>query len=178
MKMDCRVGAGAACICLCLSGCNAPQQAMPYTLTASFQEAEFKPYAAPGPAQIAGQAFLKTVGGDVKTCAGNRVSLVPATSYNAEALQHASAQLSNPDERVKSFTKSTICDAEGRFEIDRLAARKWYVVTNVSWGVPQVEDGMFGPIVVTDQQGGFLMQQIDLKPGKNSIILTDADRIR
>jgi hypothetical protein len=179
MNSNFQHGLAAACGCLWLGGCVATEQPQPYALVATYQEADFKPYGAPGPASVSGQAFLKTVGGDVKTCAGNKVGLVPATDYNTEALEHVSAAtpISNEDPRAKAFSKSTVCDAEGRFEFDKVAARKWYVITNVSWGVPQVETGLFGPEVVTSQQGGFLLKQLDLKGGANQVLLTDADRV-
>lgn len=62
---------------LALSGCAA----QPYTIQTPFNDAEMAWSQSPGTAAIKGQGFLKTVGGDVKTCAGNVVSLVPDTPY-------------------------------------------------------------------------------------------------
>lgn len=163
---------------LWLGGCAPAQQPQPYALTATYQDAEFKPYGATGPATVKGQAFLKTVGGDVKTCAGNSVYLMPATVYNTEILEHMSptTPISNRDPRAHEFTKATVCDADGRFEFDSVAGRKWFVITTVFWGVPQVEDTPFGPTVVTEPQGGRLVQQADLKGGVNQVLLTAVDR--
>jgi hypothetical protein len=123
-----------------------------------------------------GQAFLKTVGGDVKTCAGNKVYLMPATGYNSEILEHLPSPFSNRDARGDHFTKSTTCDAEGRFEFDDVYGAKWFVITDVTWGVPQLERGMFGLEVNVEHQGGMLLKPVDLQPGQNQVLLTDADR--
>jgi hypothetical protein len=45
------------------------------SMTVPFSEADFQPWAGTGGASIRGQAFLKTVGGDAKTCAGQEIGL-------------------------------------------------------------------------------------------------------
>jgi hypothetical protein len=50
-------------------------------MTTPFNEGDFQPWAGAGPATLHGQAFFKTVGGDVKTCAGSGVFLMPANPY-------------------------------------------------------------------------------------------------
>jgi hypothetical protein len=79
----------------------------PYALRTPFLDSDFRPWSKPGPAAISGQAFLRTVGGDVKTCAGQDVSLMPGTQYN-----------------------------DGRFSFGGLSARLWIVVVDVTWSVP------------------------------------------
>jgi len=156
-------------LCLAtLPGCAPTVQS--YTLTQTYNEAEFTPFAGAGPASLNGQAFLKTVGGDVKTCAGNQVFLVPSTPYNDEVIAHTRVgePLANRDSRATQFTRVSICDASGKFTFDRIPAKKWYVVTKVTWGVPS-EYGI-------NQQGGEVLQVVDLKNGVNQAILTDADR--
>ena len=164
----------ASCVFLC--GCAPTAPIQPYVIETAYRDSDFKPYGAPGSATLTGQAFLKTVGGDVKTCAGNKVTLAPATAYNLEALSHLSS-LPVTDPRAKAAAKTAICDAEGKFEFDSVPPLKWIVVTLVTWGVPQVEDGIFGPVVNTEEQGGALTQIADLKPGHNRVILTDVDRV-
>ena len=90
---------------LTLAGCV--QSRPPYALRTPFLDSDFRPWSKPGPAAISGQAFLRTVGGDVKTCAGQDVSLMPGTQYN-----------------------------EGRFSFGGLSARPWIVVVDVTWSVP------------------------------------------
>lgn len=156
-----------------ISGCAAAQS---YTITTSFNEADFLPYTGKGPATLNGQAFMKTVGGDVKTCAGNKVYLMPGTPYNDEIIAHSHGNVSmaNRDERASKYLRTGICDVSGKFTFEQLPAKKWYVLVDVTWGVVRT-DLYFGGI---DKQGGLVIQTADLKPGTNQVILTDADYVR
>jgi hypothetical protein len=138
-------------------------------LVSLYNDTDFKPYSGAGPATLNGQAFLKTVGGDVKTCAGNQVLLVPATAYMDEVIVHTRAgqTLTNKDPRATQFTRVGTCDASGKFVFNQIPPRKWYIVVKVTWGIP-TEYGI-------DSQGGEMMQAVDLKPGVNETILTDKD---
>ena len=110
---------------------------------------DFAAWGGDGPSNLHGQAFLKTVGGDVKTCAGESVLLLPATPYVDELIAKESAGVSeNADSRLISFSRKTICDAQGNFSFARLPAQRWYVLTEVTWGVPHVNDpgDRWGPL--------------------------------
>lgn len=50
------------------------------TITAAIDSNQSAPFTASGPANFHGQAFLKTVGGEIKTCAGEDVVLIPKIS--------------------------------------------------------------------------------------------------
>jgi hypothetical protein len=65
---------------LALASCAVPIQPR----VAKYDAAEYAPYSGSGTAKIIGQAFAKTVGGDVKFAAGNRVWLYPVTSMTTE----------------------------------------------------------------------------------------------
>jgi hypothetical protein len=149
---------------------------------------ELAPWAGNGPANLRGQAFLKTVGGDVKTCAGERVLLLPGIPYVDELFEKAKGGISaSPDPQLMSYVRSTICDAQGNFSFAQLPAQRWYVVTRVTWGVPHVEapGSQPGPLTslllgiraapATDQQGGELQQAVVLSPGENQAFLTFRD---
>ncbi len=151
-----RIVALAACG-LTLTGCLTTQS---YTLTQPYSETDFSPYERSGQADLRGQAFLKTVGGDVKTCAGNKVYLMPATAYNAEILAHVPATFTNRDGRADRFTRIGICDADGKFEFDSVPATQWFVLTDVTWGVP---NGDF-----VNQQGGMVLQRVRPETRANS----------
>src|SRR6202012_3502902 len=108
--------------------------------------------------------FLKTVGGDVKTCAGEHVTLLPATTYNEEvvaALRARHENLANRSSGPDKYSRDTICDAQGNFSFVGLPARQWIVWANVKWGVPQ----QYG----ISQQGGRLIRDVALKSGQNQI---------
>ncbi len=153
-----------------------------------FVLSDFASWGGDGPSSLHGQAFLKTVGGDVKTCAGERVLLLPATPYLDELLAKAKAGVSaNADRRLMSFSHTTICDAQGNFSFARLPAQRWYVLTKVTWGVPHIDDpgDQPGPLASfllgssatpeMDQQGGNLIQAVALTAGDNQVFLTGRD---
>jgi hypothetical protein len=156
-----------ALVGLGLTGCAI--EAATYTMTTPFREQDFTPYAGKGTGSVHGQAFLKTVGGDVKTCAGNEVVLMPATSYNEEKLQNSAwkKKLVGDDPAAIKYSRRTICDAEGKFTFDGVPRATWYLLTGVSWGVP-TEYGI-------NPQGGTLVQKVDVGTTISQVILTAAD---
>lgn len=137
----------------------------------SFSASDLTPWGGSGLANLHGQAFLKTVGGDVKTCAGARVLLLPATPYVDELLAKQDAGISiEADPRLDSYTRSTICDAQGNFSFMGLPAQRWYLMTSVTWSVPEAGDQ-----AQADQQGGKLVKTVRLQPGDNQAFLTYRD---
>ena len=157
-------------------------------MNATFDDKQAAAYAGAGPANLHGQAFLKTVVGDVKTCAGEDVVIMPGTPYVEEVIErvHDGVEI-HMDERAKSLARRTICDAQGNFTFSGLPAQKWLILTQVKWGVPHIEQpgerpgliglllGFHGPPNV-DEQGGELLQAIDLRPGDNQAFLTSRDQ--
>lgn len=159
-------------VVLALAAC-AP--APPYRVTTPFVEQEYRPYGRGGSATITGQAFLKTVGGDVKTCAGETVILLPATSYARELLRAGRAgfrDIANLDPRMKNYAHSTVCDAQGNFTFEGLAPLPWIVEADVNWSVPTG-----GDIVPHEHQSGALVKEVKLRPGGNRVLLTGADEL-
>jgi hypothetical protein len=139
-----------------------------------FVVGDLAPWAKVGAASLHGQAFLKTVGGDVKTCAGARVLLLPGAAYVDELLAKKKAGVSvDADQRLQSYTRATICDAQGNFSFAGLPEQRWYVLTTVTWGVPHM--GEPGEQAKTKQQGGELVQAVALTPGDNQVFLTYRD---
>ena len=139
-----------------------------------FNSADFAAWGGAGPATLHGQAFLKTVGGAVKTCAGSRVLLLPATPYVDELLAKEKVGIAvQADPRLTSYSRTTICDAQGNFSFTGLPVKRWFVMTHVTWGVPQIGDS--GDQPQTDQQGGELIQEVTLAPGDNQAFLTYRD---
>lgn len=158
-------------------------------MDASFDPKQAAAYAGAGPANLHGQAFLKTVGGDVKTCAGEDVVIIPGMPYLEEMIGKVRAGVDlHMDDHAKPLLRQTICDAQGSFSFSGLPAQRWLILTQVKWGVPHIErpgertgliTGMiFGVHVppATDEQGGELMQAIELHPGDNQAYLTSRDQ--
>jgi hypothetical protein len=123
---------------LTLLGCVEPRilrPSIPFDSAAEIQALQ------PGKGTITGQAFKKTVGGDVKYAAGNTVTLYPVTPYFREVL--ALWPQRNPpsvevvvDSSVFNFKKTTVADGEGRFSFTDLAPGEYYVETMITWGIP------------------------------------------
>jgi hypothetical protein len=119
---------------LALASCAVPQQER----VAKYDPAEYARYAGRGTARVSGQAFAKTVGGDVKCAAGNIVWLYPVTSMTTEWYNTAikgGKPMKAGDERMMQHSRKTIADGSGNFEFGGLPAGDYYVVTQVSWGV-------------------------------------------
>jgi hypothetical protein len=155
-----------------LAGCAAPKE--PYQIQTAYSDADFQPWAGAGAATLKGQAFMKTVGGDVKTCAGDKVSLIPATAYNKEVLSSgAGNKFANRDARADQYVRETTCDASGSFTFAGVPAQAWMVQSNVTWGVPTV-DPIFHQATVS-QQGGLVLKAVTLAAGDNSVIITGED---
>lgn len=155
-------------------------------MSVPFAVEDFAAWAGSGPGSLHGQAFLKTVGGDVKTCAGERVLLFPATPYVDNLLDKGKHGISvSPDPRLASYEKSTICDAQGNFSFTQLPAQRWHVLTRVTWAVPHIDPSsvhrsplalaLFGAPPQTDQQGGDLEQVVVVAAGDNQAFLTYRD---
>src|ERR1051326_3888294 len=111
-------------------------------VAAPFDETEFAPYMKAGSAKIAGQAFLKTRGGDVKFGAGNTVYLVPAIPYTDEVMGLAERGFTpRKDPRMEQYVKTTVADGSGNFEFAHLPAGEYWVECGVFWTVAN----LYGP---------------------------------
>ena len=152
---------------LSMSACAAPQ---PYAIQAPFNPAQVAWIQSTGTGTIKGQAFLKTVGGDVKTCAGNIVVLMPSSAYTREIVSagmssnNRSSSLANLNGDLGSYMKAGRCDAQGNFSIVSLPAGNYILLTEVTWGVPR---GNYG----VSREGGPLTQEISLAMGEDKQVI-------
>jgi hypothetical protein len=129
-----RNAAVALLLCALVSCSIAPQER-----TAVYNPAELLPYSKAGTGKSIGQAFLKTVGGDVKYGAGNTVAIHPVTSLTTEWYDKAIVQgipLAAGNPHTDDYRKTTQADGEGRFEFDGLPPGGYYVTCAITWGVP------------------------------------------
>ena len=159
----------------------------PTRFATPYRDADFAPRS--GKDTLHGQVFLKTVGGDAKTCAENNVLLAPANAYMDELMTRERENFTaKPDPRVIGQFRQTICDAQGNFTFASVPSARWYVITSVIWGVPHIEQPgerggpitslIFGiaPPPETDRQEGEMLQEVTLQAGDNQAFLTDRDR--
>ena len=154
-----------------LGGCAMPGPTY-FHRSIPFQESAFAPYSGGGNANIHGQAFLRTVGGDVRTCAGSHVQLIPATPYVVEIISAIHAGRSDVQSAmgpVIPYQRETVCDAQGNFGFENIPSGTWYVWTTVEWGVP----GRYS----IESQGGNLIKMVIAQHGENKIVLTGEDGI-
>jgi len=148
-----------------LAGCETVEP----VVRIEFPEAEYAALAETGKASVRGQAFMKTLGGDVKTAAGNDVTLNPVTSYSQQwYMAYCQKKPLEPaDPRINQYIHKTIADAEGRFEFLDVPAGEYFLVATVIWYAPT---GYRGSL---QQQGGLVVKRIMLEEGESEkVILT------
>lgn len=116
------------------------------TLNTQFNPQEAAYINQKGDGSIQGQAFMKTVGGEVRYAAGNTVLLIPDTAYARERFQKLYGDSKcnygavrfdkDPDPAYLKMARSTKANGEGRFRFDGLAPGAYFVATQLVWGVP------------------------------------------
>lgn len=93
---------------------------------------------AKGHAIVRGQAFTKTLGGDVKYAAGNPIFMVAATPYTKECLDLVvnPGYQTNCLGQLKDYVRSATADGQGNFEFDDVPPGEYIVHTLLLWQVP------------------------------------------
>lgn len=146
-------------------------------VTAPFIASEAMHILDEGPHTVAGQSFMRTMGGEVRTCAGYEVSLFPATSYAAErmrimygsdtaGIRTASLVRKEPsttDPEYMRLSRNTKCDANGRFSFEKVASGSYFIVTAVIWSTGQPYSA---------PQGGYQMRRITAGPESANLIIS------
>lgn len=162
-----------------LTGC-APGALIPtrhFTLSHNFKPSDVAWSRATGSAQVTGQAFFQTGGGNPRTCAGLSVELIPRSPYADERMldlyggnlsgyvpwRDTKVQFDHNDLGYTQTMKHATCDAQGNFSFEKLAAGTYYVTAFIAWEVPP-----YGAM-----SGGALMKRVTLKDGETArVILT------
>jgi hypothetical protein len=105
--------------------------------TQPFDEEAIKAALEPGDGEIDGQAFSRTVGGEVRYAAGMPIFLMPMTPYVRECIGIAGSYArSDCGTQLIAYRRETIGDGEGRFKFKGLKPGEYYVQTTITWGVP------------------------------------------
>tara|TARA_R110002167_G_scaffold243977_3_gene449644 strand:- start:51493 stop:52032 length:540 start_codon:yes stop_codon:yes gene_type:complete len=127
-----------------------------------------------GQNHVSGQCFLKTRGGDVKTCAGNKVMLNPISSYSTQFVKAVIKQnygvgveLGLVDNRIYNYLVEVIADGDGRFSFYNVPDGDYYIYSTVTWEAGTGYNG------ANQLQGGWVFKEIlvDSK-SRNEHILT------
>lgn len=148
----------------------------------SYNPADFAWAEADGTNTVRGSALLRTVGGEVRTCGGLSVQMIPDVPYSRERIMHLYGKLGSgfqpasaaqaggiifmgESHEYTQVGRRTVCDAQGNFRFENVPDGDWFVVAEVVWGVPY--SGYVSP------QGGRLMQQVTVADGETrELILT------
>ena len=153
------------------------------TMATPFDAADFAWSKAPGKNTITGDALLRTVGGDVKTCAGYRVDLLPVTPYTEEYVTRRFKSVSGGyashmsilygsyslDAGIYTFQRETTCNAQGTFRFTDLPDGSYYVIAKVEWATVAGGGGYY----YNATQGGDLALKVTVSGGETkSVVLT------
>lgn len=159
---------------LLLAGCQTPTSPTFSTVPRlPWPEAEYARLEKAGRNEVSGQAFLKTRGGDVKTCAGEKVTLSPVTTHSTQFFdivvmgRHERFQElgGTADPRIFEYLKQTTADASGRFRLYDVPPGEYYLYTVVTWEAP-TGTGL-------QRQGGWVGMRVTVKDGeRNEFVLT------
>lgn len=161
---------------LCLGGCQmyAPEQIMKNEFNAD----QAKNLIKSGNNKIIGNAFFRQAGGGVVTCAGNTVTLIPATAYAEERMSYlyndkekgvnpiygARGELLRkykfiPDSAdYHNLIKETVCDSSGIFKFNNIADGSFFITVAVDWQVQY-------------SNGGILMQKVTVRNGETKEVI-------
>lgn len=161
---------GIVAACSTLAAC-----ASPYTIKSAFNPTDVAWSRQSGNSFIYGQAFLRTRGGDVRTCAGNKVILFPKSAYSTEiynvyqqeiARKAHYSKVINRDPDALVYKRETRCDVSGNFHFDNLPVGDWYLATRVVWEARSYGYGL-------SPQGGTIFTPVHTNTNENTeVILT------
>lgn len=145
--------------CLIVAGCETTTPPPP--LTAPFDAGALAFIHTPGTASIEGQAFARQRGGGVVTAAGEEIILIPATDFTRQLTERMQAGAPSADDaaKVKTFQRTTVADADGRFKFTGLAPGSYIVLVTIRW--------MAGDYA----QGGGMKQEVAVTSGQAASII-------
>jgi hypothetical protein len=119
------------------SGCSSP-----VNQSVSFDEADYKPYEAPGTAVIRGHAFVRSDTGMKHGAAGLIIYLVPLTAYTEERakIMESGKEPVPADSRLDQYIKTTVGDVGGgTFQFRNLPAGKYLIYCKIDWEAKLVQ---------------------------------------
>jgi len=174
-----RATAVALLVSASILGACATYETTPVPLANAFDAAAFDWTTIRGNGAIKGDAVLRTRGGDVKTCAGLSVRLIPVTPHTEEWVMRrfstsmggyssydAYATRVNLDPGASRFIEDKRCNAQGAFSFEGLPDGEYFVVATVTW---EALSG-YGSYTYMAVQGGDLAQRVRVTGGETQTI--------
>ena len=157
-----------------------PQRSRTITLSTPYDSKEARRKLAPGKNTIRGTASARTPGGDVATCAGKPVTLVPVTAYSSERMfaiygsddkgtlrlgQGAAPPpvITNDDPRYLADHPQTVCTDSGVFVFKDIADGQFFIVTGFTWLTEDKKPQGVGLMQRVSVSGG-QTRKMDMKP--------------
>lgn len=152
----------AVVLTIFLTGCATPKAVV--SSGPAFDQEAAKLLLRPGNNSISGSAFLRQQGGGVVTCAGQDVTLIPATAYARRVFVALYGTATEPARNKGSYVKiepssdefgklvrTTQCDAQGNFSFNKIADGDFFLETKVTWVVAHAINGgaIFRPVHVS-----------------------------
>lgn len=136
---------GFAVAALTASVCACAQQ--PVAIQSKFDPHEVAWSRGPGTSTVRAQGFMRTRGGEVRTCAGQPAFLVPLSSYSRETHELIKrtmlrVRVEGVDPSAAEFSRKTRCDAQGNFTFRNVPAGEWFARAVVTWEVPSRQYSM------------------------------------
>ena len=156
---------------LVLAGCASNLRTV--QLQQDFDVEAARRLAQPGINIVEGSALIRQQDGDVVTCAGLPVLLVPKTAYSEERMYalygNTVKGFMSVDQTEIAFMpdhpgysqhiKSVLCDAQGYFKFDDVADGDFYLVSKIVWQAGK------------HPQGGSLMQAVGVRAGQTEKVV-------
>lgn len=143
-----------------VAGCAS---APPPVARVPFVESEYQSLPQSGTGIVEGQAFLKTLGGDVKYGAGQTVRLFPVTSYSEQWWKVSVLQklpMADVHPNYQKYIRTTQADGSGSFKFTDIPPGPYFINAEVTWFAPTGYQGAL------QQQGGVVANRIEVKNDK------------
>jgi hypothetical protein len=157
---------------LILVACAVPQQPKTkFHVQSTFNEEQAQSLMKEGSNTIKGSALMRQMGGGVVTCAGQKITLIPATDYAIERIRYIydsdisgtylfamnKPAIEEPPPKYEELRHSVLCDSQGFFKFEKIANGEFFLIAAITW---RANTSSAFP------EGGYMMRKISLLNGE------------
>ena len=158
----------ALAVTLAAAGCASPPGS-PAGTEAAFDPAQVPRASLRGSNTVRGSALLRVGRGEVRSCAGATVALLPDSDYTRDRMRRlygsveqgsntlapgSTRRIEAADPTFAETVRTVTCDIHGRFAFTGVPDGIWYVTTSVGWRTRGNDPA--------SQAGAALMQRVSL----------------